>query len=92
MTPVLVSIALIFGELSLLAFGGGNSILPLIYTSFKPIVSQLWMRFCRRYGMDALYDSTQHLYDCLCTLDREAARRATDAALDCAIRGDHQIY
>ena len=28
MTPVLVSIALIFGELSLLAFGGGNSILP----------------------------------------------------------------
>ncbi len=76
-------------ELSII---GGNSILPLIYTSFKPIVSQLWMRFCRRYGMDALYDSTQHLYECLCTRDREAARRATDAALDCAIRGDHQIY
>lgn len=88
--PEAVQQAFVFHhELSII---GGNSILPLIYTSFKPIVSQLWLRFCRRYGMDALYASTDHLYACICARDRDAARASTDAALDSAIRGIHQIY
>lgn len=76
-------------ELSII---GGNSILPLIYTSFQPIVSQLWTRFCRRYGMDALNASTRRLYECLCARDRDGARASTDHSLNEAIRGAHQIY
>lgn len=37
-----------------LALAGGNSILPLIYYSFKAPVITLWLRFCRMYGIGAL--------------------------------------
>lgn len=75
-----------------LAVVGSNSILPLIYISFKPVVTQLWLQFCRRYGTDALYDSTRCLAECIFARDREAARRCTDEHLDSAIRGCRQIY
>lgn len=75
-----------------LAVVGSNSILPLIYVSFKPVVTQLWLQFCRRYGADALYDSTSNLAECIFARDREAARRCTDEYLDNAIRGGRQIY
>ena len=75
-----------------LAIIGGNSILPLIYTSFRPIVTQLWVRFCRRYGTAVLGKSTRHLYEQVCARDRAAARASTDASLNSAIRGEHQIY
>jgi len=75
-----------------LAVVGSNSILPLIYISFKPVVTQLWLQFCRRYGMDSLYDSTLCLAECIIARDREGARRCTDEHLDNAIRGCRQIY
>jgi DNA-binding FadR family transcriptional regulator len=75
-----------------LAAIGSNSILPLIYISFKPIVTQLWVRFCRRFGTDALLDNTRSLAECIFARDREAARRCTDEHLDNAIRGSRQIY
>lgn len=75
-----------------LAVVGNNSILPLIYVSFKPVVTQLWLRFCRRFGTDALSDNTRSLADCVFARDREAARRCTDEHLDSAIHGCQQIY
>ncbi|MDR3551545.1 MAG: GntR family transcriptional regulator [Clostridia bacterium] len=75
-----------------LAVIGNNSILPLIYISFKPVVTQLWLRFCRRFGTDALSDNTRSLAQCIIARDREAARRCTDEHLDSAIRGQQQIY
>ncbi len=75
-----------------LAAVGSNSILPLIYISFKPVVTQLWLQFCRRYGTDALYDSTRCLAECIFARDREAARHCTDEHLDSAISGRRQIY
>lgn len=75
-----------------LAVVGSNSILPLIYISFKPVVTQLWLQFCRRYGTDALYDSTCCLAQCVFARDREAARKCTDEYLDNAISGCRQIY
>lgn len=75
-----------------LAVVGSNSILPLIYTSFKPVVTQLWLRFCRRFGSDTLSENTRKLTDCIVARDREAARRSTDEHLDSAIYGCRQIY
>ncbi len=75
-----------------LAVVGNNSILPLIYVSFKPVVTQLWFRFCQRFGTDALSDNTRDLAQCVFTRNREAARRCTDEHLDRAIRGCQQIY
>lgn len=75
-----------------LAVVGSNSILPLIYISFKPVVSQLWLRYCRRYGADSLSDSTRALAECVIARDREAAWRCTDEQLDNCIYGSRQIY
>lgn len=75
-----------------LAVVSSNSILPLIYISFKPVVTQLWLRFCRRFGTDALCDNTRCLAKCIFARDREAARRCTDERLDKAIFGSQQIY
>lgn len=69
----------------------GNSIMPLIYISFKPVVTQLWKRYCLSYGKEALYDSVLSLYKCLKERDVNAARKCTDMRLDEAIAGGHQI-
>lgn len=76
-------------ELSVIS---SNSILPLIYISFKPVVTQLWFRFCNQYGVSALCDSTLLLYKCIRSRDAESARRCTDQFMDDAISGSHQIY
>lgn len=69
-----------------------NSIMPLIYISFKPVVTQLWKRFCLRYGKEALYDNTLSLYKCIRERDVEATRRCTDKSLDNALTGEQQIF
>ncbi len=75
-----------------LALVGGNSIVPLIYYSFKPPVIALWVRFCNRYGIPALVNNTQTLYSLLCARDLEGASRWIDIYLEQAISGNQQIY
>ena len=59
-----------------LALVGGNSIVPLIYYSFKPPVIALWVRFCTLYGIPALVRNTQTLYS-----DRKSTRLNSSHAL-----------
>lgn len=75
-----------------LALVSGNSILPLIYYSFKPPVITLWTRFCRLYGIGALCRNTEKLYDLICARDKEGAARWIDEYLGQAISGSQQIY
>ena len=75
-----------------LALVGGNSIVPLIYYSFKPPVIALWVRFCNLYGIPALVSNTQTLYALLRTRDSEGASRWINAYLEQAISGEQQIY
>ncbi len=75
-----------------LAAAGGNSILPLIYVSFKPITTKLWMRFCSRYGVMLLYENSKELYEILLKKDCELARDCTDRHMDDIIDGMHKLY
>ncbi len=75
-----------------LALVGGNSILPLIYYSFKSPVIALWVRFCNLYGIPALVNNTKTLYNLLRARDKEGASRWIDAYLGQAINGSQQIY
>lgn len=75
-----------------LALVGGNSILPLIYYSFKAPVITLWVRFCRLYGIEALCRNTEKLYTYLCIRDEQAVAQWVDTYLENAIAGDQQIY
>lgn len=75
-----------------LAFVGGNSILPLIYTSFRAPVELLWERFCRKHGVDALYQNSARLFEYIRARDEAGAARWIDTYLSEAIDGPYQIY
>lgn len=75
-----------------LALVGGNSIVPLIYHSFKPPVIALWVRFCSLHGIPALVHNTQTLYGLIRNRDAEGASRWIERYLEQAISGSQQIY
>lgn len=75
-----------------LAFVGGNSIVPLIYYSFKAPVITLWIRFCRLYGIEALCRNTETLYTHLCARNVQAAECFIDEYLEDVLNGNTQIY
>lgn len=75
-----------------LALVGGNSILPLIYYSFRAPVITLWTRFCRLYGIEALCRNTERLYTYIRARDAKAAEDYIDSYLNEAISGSQQIY
>lgn len=83
---------LAFGFQHELTMLGGNTILPLIYSSFQVPCTALWIRFCRKYGVQALYDNTARLYDLLRRRDKPAAASWIDTYLEEAISGNQQIY
>ncbi|MDE6282245.1 MAG: GntR family transcriptional regulator [Oscillospiraceae bacterium] len=75
-----------------LALVSGNSIVPLIYSSFKPPVIALWIRFCNLYVIHALLYNTKTLYTLIQNRDADGASRWIETYLEQAIRGSQQIY
>jgi len=75
-----------------LAFIGGNSVLPLLYCSFRAPVITLWQRFCRLYGVEALFSNTKKLYQYLVERDFDGAVSWIDEYLKEAMEGTQQIY
>ena len=71
---------------------GGNTILPLIYYSFKDPLVALWVRFCGRYGNLALVRNTETLYSFLKKRDADGAICWINAYLERIISGSQQIY
>jgi len=75
-----------------LALFSGNSLLPIIFSSFKSLTRTLWLRFCALYDISALYHNT----DALCThLENhrfEEAIACLTETLENSIDGDKQIY
>jgi len=56
-----------------MAMLSGNTLVPLIFASFKPVVYSLWARFCRLYGTDALYANNRRLWEHIRDRDADAA-------------------
>lgn len=75
-----------------LAYLAGNTVLTLIYSSFKDICVMLWIRFCKLYGIDALYDNIFTLQEHLKNRDKEGAYQWIQYYLGEAIEGAQQIY
>jgi len=71
---------------------GGNHILPLIYTSFKVPCTALWIRFCRKYGVEALHSNIEELYRLVLNRDIKGAVEWSNRYLIEAISGTQQIY
>ncbi len=75
-----------------LAFLSGNTLLPLIFSSFKVPVISLWERFCQLYGREELYDNTDKLCRYLEARDTEGAIEWVHTYLTEAIGGKFSIY
>lgn len=75
-----------------LAFLSGNTLIPLIFTSFKVPVISLWERFCRMYGIEQLYANSDTLCNYFEARDIDKATEWISSFLNESIDGKYTIY
>ena len=75
-----------------LAIASGNTLIPLIFQSFKPPIFTLWHRFCNLYGIECLYERNYQTWTYLKNHDLDGAIRWIEESMTDCINGDHQIY
>ncbi len=75
-----------------LAVISGNTILPLIYYSFKTPILSLWDRFGSKYGKESLVYSTTMLYRSIEDRDIDGALNVIAKSLTEVIEGTREIY
>jgi GntR family transcriptional repressor for pyruvate dehydrogenase complex len=75
-----------------LACLSGNTLLPLIVSSFKIPCMFLWKRFCHLYGIESLYNNTIILCNYIEQKDLQQARQWLLTSISDTIHGDRQIY
>lgn len=75
-----------------LAFLSGNTLIPLIFTSFRIPILSLWDRFCRLYGIEALWNNTNTLCNYIEKKDTQKAIDWINTTINNTINGDKQIY
>lgn len=75
-----------------LAFLSGNTLIPLIFYSFKVPILSLWKRFCTLYGIDSLINNTSILCEYIEKRDVKKAVECLTTTINNTIDGDRQIY
>lgn len=81
-----------FGYYHELALVSGNTLIPLIYHSFRAPILSLWARFARKHDIRSLYDNAQRLHGFLQRRDGEGAVRCVEQSVGDAIAGSREIY
>lgn len=75
-----------------LAMFSGNTLIPLIFHSFKAPVFTLWHRFCILYGIQALYSNNSGLLDFIKARDKENAINWINTSISESIDGSRELY
>ncbi len=75
-----------------LALISGNTLLPLIYRSFRAPVLSLWERYGRKYGLEAVYSAAERLLQAIEGRDVAAATSYIEGTVGDAISGAREIY
>ena len=75
-----------------MAFMSGNTLIPLIFSSFKVAVMELWDRFCDLYGIEMLYKNNFGLWEKIRDRDLEGAIKHLNDSIQDSIDGSKQIY
>lgn len=75
-----------------LAFLSKNTLIPLIFHSFRVPVLALWERFCSLYGKEALYKNNHTLWCYLQRRDQEGALKWIEESIGESIHGSREIY
>ncbi len=69
-----------------------NTLLPLIYRSFRVPITHLWIRFAEKYGNPVLCRNADALLTALRARDKNGVRKVITIALTAAISGSNKIY
>lgn len=69
-----------------------NTLLPLIYRSFRIPITHLWIRFAQKHGNKTLCHNAGTILEALKARDKDAARNAVSQSLNRAISGENRIY
>ena len=64
----------------------GNVLMPLLYHSFHPQGVYLWSMYCKRSGIQQLYQIKLRLYSALLNRDVDSAMEQTRAIMQNAIK------
>lgn len=70
----------------------GNTLLPLIFYSFREPVISLWERYLRLHGVARLHKNTADLFDCIRRRDLAAAVDCFTSSIRDTIEGGASIY
>lgn len=70
----------------------GNSLVPVVFYSFKELSTAMWVRYFGIHGMADLVANTKRLYRCLEQRDKVAALASFGASLNSVIDGPVSIY
>lgn len=68
-----------------LAVLSGNVLMPLLYHSFHPQGLYLWSMYCKRSGIQKMYELKLNLYSALLNRDLDTALEMTHGIMDKAI-------
>lgn len=75
-----------------LALYSGNTLIPLIFQSFKAPIFTMWNRFCDLYGIDCLYERNYRMWNYIRNRDLNGAITWVEESCNDCIFGSHQIY
>jgi DNA-binding FadR family transcriptional regulator len=75
-----------------LALYSGNTLIPLIFQSFKSPIFTMWHRFCDLYGIECLYERNYKMWTYLRDRDLNGAIAWVEESVNDCIFGNHQIY
>lgn len=75
-----------------LALYSGNTLIPLIFQSFRAPIFTMWHRFCDLYGIDCLYERNYKMWTYLSNRDLPGAIAWVEESVNDCIFGSHQIY
>lgn len=74
------------------AIFSGNTLIPLIFCSFKVAITSLWERFCQLYGTKALYENNYRLFTYIKNRDSKGAADWIQKSVRESIDGNRKIY
>lgn len=75
-----------------LAMTSQNTLLPLIYRSFRVPVTHLWIRFIQKYGNEVVYNSASKILNAVKNHDKMKAIESVEKAISASISGSREIY
>jgi len=70
----------------------GNTLLPLIFYSFRTPVIMLWKRYIQLHGKDKLYENIRSIYEQVSQRNVTEAVRVFQEAVNQTISGGVSIY